>query len=181
MIIFVLTNGVRRIDDSYKQLNYILHFDIDNSPHSCYIKLLDIARDLHDDILILEDDLELCENFLQHVKEEVKKYSSYIINFFWQPMRDIKHTTIETKGFCYTQCVYYPKGMIDKFFKDLKEPNFSYAKNICQALEKNNIPFVNIRPHYLQHIGDKSLIYPNMCVRRSKQFIGGKDNETSTK
>lgn len=181
MIIFVLTNGVRRIDDSYKQLNYILHFDTENSPHSCYIKLLDIARDLHDDILILEDDLELCVNFLQHIKEEVKKYSSYIINFFWQPMRDLKHTTIETKGFCYTQCVYYPKGMIDRFFKDLKEPNFSYARNIRQALEKNNIPFVQVRPHYVQHIGDKSLIYPDLCVRRSNQFIGGKDNETSTK
>lgn len=171
MKIYVLTNGVRDLDKSYDRelKNYTIYLDLSNNPHKCYIDLLNMARE-EEDILILEDDLKLCVNFLQHIKEEVKKYSSYIINFFWQPLRNIG-TTIETKGFCYTQCVYYPKGMINNFFKDLKEPNFNYAKNICQALEKNHIPFVNVRPHYLQHIGDKSLIYPGLVIRRSKQFI----------
>lgn len=182
MKIYILTNGIRDLDKSYDRelKDYIIHLDLSNNPHKCYIDLLNIAKE-EEEVLILEDDLELCVNFLQHIKEEVKKYSSYIINFFWQPLRNVKNTTIEKKGFCYTQCVYYPKGMINKFFSDLKYPNFNYARNICQALEKNHIPFVNIRPHYLQHIGDKSLIWKDIPIRRSNQFIGGKDNETSTK
>lgn len=175
MIIYVLTNGVRKIDKSYNQIIYNLYMDKDNNPRTCYLKLLKIAKKKKEDVLILEDDLLLCDNFLNHIEPIINEYKDYIINFFWQPLRNIKKTTIEKKGFCYTQCVYYPKGMIKRFYKDLiKKPDFSYARNICQALEKNNIPFVNVRPHYLQHIGDESLIYPGLCIRRSSQFIGGK-------
>lgn len=171
MIIYVLTNGVREIDESYKQIDYNLYYDINNLPHACYINLLKDVKDKDDDILILEDDLKLCKNFIDKITPVINEYKDKIINFFWQPMRNVKHTTIETKGFCYTQCVYYPKGMINKFYNDLQEPNFSYARNIRQALEKNNIPFVNVRPHYLQHIGDESLIWKGLCVRRSGMFV----------
>lgn len=173
MIIYVLTNGVRTLHKSYEQLDYILYLDISNNPHKCYLDLLNIARKDNDGVLILEDDLIICDDFLKHINPIIDKYKDMIINFFWQPLRKLKNTTIENKWFCYTQCVYYPKGMIDKFYNDLLNPNFSYARNIRQALEKNSISFVNVRPHYVQHIGDKSLIYPDLCVRRSKQFIGG--------
>lgn len=171
MTIYVLTNGVRTLHKSYEQLKYNIYLDVSNNPHKCYLDLLRTVRH-SDDVLILEDDLILCDNFLKHIEPIINEYKDNIINFFWQPLRRINRTTIEKKGFCYTQCVYYPKGMIDKFYDDLQEPNFSYARNIKQALEKNNIPFVNVRPHYIQHIGDESLIWPGLCVRRSKQFIG---------
>lgn len=171
MRIYVLTNGVRELDKSYNQIVYKLYIDNNNLPHACYLNLLNEARKQNEDVLILEDDLILCENFLDRIEPIINQHKDMIINFFWQPLRNIKNTTIENKGFCYTQCVYYPKGMINKFYKDLKKPNFSYAKNICQALEKNNISFVNVRPHYVQHIGDESLIWKGLCVRKSNMFI----------
>lgn len=170
MKIFVLTNRVRILDPTYDQIKYNIYYDTKNDPHSCYIDLLNKVKDLDDDILILEDDLILCKNFTYYINESVKKFPNMILNFFWQPLRNIK-TTIEYKGFCYTQCVFYPKGIINKFYNDLKYPDFSYAKNIRQAIEKNNISFVNVRPHYVQHIGDKSLIWKDLCVRRSNMFI----------
>lgn len=171
MIIYVLTNSVRALHNSYKQVNFQLFTDKRNNPHKCYIDLLNKARKQNEDVLILEDDLILCDGFLAHIKSIIEEYGQYIINFFWQPLRDVKKTTIEKTGFCYTQCVYYPKGMIDKFYNDLLEPNFSYARNIKQALEKNGIPFVQVRPHYVQHIGDESLIWNGLPIRRSHQFI----------
>lgn len=171
MQIYVLTNGVRELDKSYNQIDYNLYYDYSNLPHKCYLNLLNQVKDINDDILILEDDLILCKNFLSHIEPVINQYKGMILNFFWEPLRNIKNTTIEQKGFCYTQCVFYPKGMINKFYNDLLEQNFSYAKNIRQALEKNNISFVNVRPHYIQHIGDKSLIWDELCVRKSKMFI----------
>lgn len=171
MKIYVLTNGIRELHPSYKQIDYILYIDKTNNPHKCYIDLLDIARKSNDDVLILEDDLILCKDFKTKIEPILKQYNNYIINFFWEPLRNIQHTTIEKKGFCYTQCVYYPKEFINKFYNDLQEPCFSYARNIKQALEKNNLYFVNVRPHYVQHIGDKSLIWEGLCVRKSKMFI----------
>ena len=128
-------------------------------------------RKVKDDVLILEDDLILCKDFLNKIEPIINEYQDMIINFFWQPLRDIKKTTIEKDGFCYTQCIYYPKDMINKFYKYLKEPNFSYARNIRQALEKKKISFVNVRPHYIQHIGDESLIWQNLPIRKSNMFI----------
>lgn len=171
MRIYVLTNSVRKIDESYKQIIYELFVDEDNQPHACYLNLLNKVRNLNEDVLILEDDLILCNDFLDKIEPIINEYKDYIINFFWQPMRNVTRTTIENKGFCYTQCVYYPQGMINKFYKDLEKPIDCYAKNIRQALEKNNIPFVNVRPHYVQHIGDESLIWPGLCVRKSKMFV----------
>lgn len=171
--IFVLTNGVRELDKSYEQIDYNLYFDYSNSPHKCYIDLLHLAMTNDNDehgVLILEDDLILCKDFINKIKNAIEQYQDSIINFFWQPLRNIK-TSIEKRGFCFTQCVYYPKGMIKKFYYDLLEPDFSYARNIKQALEKNHITFVNFRPHYVQHIGDKSLIWPKLMIRRSKNFI----------
>lgn len=171
MKIYVLTNNKRVLNKSYKQIVYNLYVDEKNEPHACYLNLLNLARKQKEDVLILEDDLILCDNFLDRIEPIIKKYGDKIINFFWQPMREVKHTTIEKTGFCYTQCVYYPEGMIDRFYKDLLEPNFSYARNIKQALEKNCIPFVNVRPHYVQHIGDESLIWKGLYVRRSNMFV----------
>lgn len=176
MKIYVLTNGIRNLHNSYQQINYELYVDVTNNPHKCYIDLLNMVKDIEDDILILEDDLILCNNFLDRINSIINQYGNYIINFFWQPLRNVKNTTIETRGFCYTQCVYYPKGIINRFYNDLKEPDFCYSKNIRLALEKNGLSFVNIRPHYVQHIGDNSLIWQNACVRRSKQFVDDNTN-----
>lgn len=162
------------MDKSYNQIEYTIYYDYSNLPHKCYLNLLDAVRNIDDDILILEDDLILCKDFLEHIKPIINKYKNMLINFFWQPLRNIKNTTIEKNGFCYTQCIYYPKGMINRFYNDLLEPNFSYARNIRQALEKNNISFVNVRPHYVQHIGNESLIWKGLCIRKSKMFIDDK-------
>ena len=176
MRIYVITNCVRTIHSSYNQIDYELYVDKTNHPYKHYLDLLEKVKDIDDDILILEDDLVLCKDFLEHIKPIINQYKNMLINFFWQPLRNIKKTTIETKGFCYTQCIYYPKGMINKFYGDLLEPTFSGTKNIAQALEKNNIPFVNVRPHYLQHIGDKSLIWKTRPIVRSSQFIDDLEN-----
>lgn len=171
MKIYVLTNGVRTLHNTYNQIDYILYMDKSNNPHKCYIDLLDIARKSNDDVLILEDDLILCKDFISRITPIINQYKDNIINFFWEPLRNVKNITIEKKGFCYTQCVYYPKSFIEKFYRDLQNPTFSYAENIAQALEKNDLQFVNVRPHYVQHIGDDSLIWKGLCVRKSKMFV----------
>lgn len=171
MKIYVLTNNIRKLDDSYNQVDYILYVDKSNNPHKCYLDLLNLVKELDEDVLILEDDLILCKDFVSEITPIINQYKDIIINFFWEPLRNVKKTTIESVGFCYTQCVYYPKEMINVFYKDLIEPTFSYAENIAQALEKNNLKFVNVRPHYVQHIGDDSLIWKGLCVRKSRMFI----------
>lgn len=83
--IYVLTNGVRELDKSYEQIDYNLYFDYSNSPHKCYLDLLRLVMTNDNDeygILILEDDLILCKDFINKINNAIEQYQDNIINFF---------------------------------------------------------------------------------------------------
>lgn len=173
MKIFVLTNGIRQLNNSYNQIEYILFLDKTKDIKRCYLELLKEVKDIDDDILILEDDLLLCKDFENRINEVISKYKNDIINFFWKPYyrRNDTHVSREKEGFCFTQCVYYPRGIINKFYNDLSNERIAYDVNIGQALVKNNISFINYRPSLVQHIGRISLINKSNGMRMSNYFI----------
>lgn len=174
MKIFVLTTGQRTLHESMNQIVYELFVDQTHNKDICYLELLRHVKDMDEDILILEDDVILCKDFLQRLEEVVNTYPNDIINFFWGIRKRPKEIFVARldSGFCYTQCVYYPKGTINKFFKKLlKIRNYPYDENIGQAIKKVGMTFISYRPTLVQHIDDNSLIQKGSYIKRVSQVF----------
>lgn len=174
MKIFVLTTGQRALNDSYNQIDYELFVDETHDKVRCYLELLRYVKDMDEDILILEDDVILCKNFKTRLENVVNTYPNDIINFFWAVRKRPKEIFVErfTSGFCYTQCVYYPKGSINKFFDKLVNvKNYPYDSNINQALMGAKMSFISYRPTLVQHIDDDSLIQKGSYIKRVSQVF----------
>jgi len=154
---FVRTTCERILDRSYEQIKYIPLIDIEHKPVESYIEQLEIISDF--DAVLLEDDLILCKDFKKRIEKVIKKYPNQIINFFTSP--ELYFETHRTEKFTYTQCVYYPKGVINKIIEHMKlkakfYTQYDYLEYI--SLVKAGIPVISYRPCLVQHIDNKSLI-----------------------
>lgn len=174
MKIFVLTTGQRALNDSYNQIDYELFVDETHDKQRCYLELLRYVKDMDEDILILEDDVILCKNFKTRLENVVNTYPNHIINFFWNVRYRPKDVYVsrEKFAFCYTQCVYYPKGSINKFFDNIRViPNKGYDGLIGMALVRSGMYFINYRPTLVQHIDGPSLIQRGNSIKRVSQVF----------
>lgn len=137
-----------------------------------------------EDILMLEDDIELSEHFLENIRKVVEKNSDKIINF---------HYNFKTKGpelysedslrvyeergsnYAFNQCVYLPSKILQKILdsKQLFKAYYAYAKEnrhayiMARIFEKDT--FLVVRPSLVRHMEFKSTI--SESVIKTKDFI----------
>ena len=139
-----------------------------------------------EDILMLEDDIELSEHFLENIRKVVEKNPDKIINF---------HYNFKTKGpelysedslriyeergsnYAFNQCVYLPSKILQKILdsKQLFKAYYAYAKEnrhayiMARIFEKDNGTFLVVRPSLVRHKEFKSTI--SESVIKTKDFI----------
>ena len=137
-----------------------------------------------EDILMLEDDIELSEHFLENIRKVVEKNSDKIINF---------HYNFKTKGpelysedslrvyeergsnYAFNQCVYLPSKILQKILgsKQLFKAYYAYTKEnrhdyiMARIFEKDT--FLVVRPSLVKHMEFKSTI--GEYVIKTKDFI----------
>ena len=137
-----------------------------------------------EDILMLEDDIELSEHFLENVRKVIEQYPDRIINF---------HYNFDTKGpelysedglrvyeergsnYAFNQCVYLPSKILQKILdsKQLFKAYYAYAKEnrhayiMARIFEKDT--FLVVRPSLVRHMEFKSTI--SESVIKTKDFI----------
>lgn len=91
-------------------------------------------------ILILEDDVSVCNNFTEKVEEIINRKPDSIINFYFPIFNGYKglHKIQGTEHFSYNQCVYFPSwfldAYIDNYSKLIKDYEKLYKHNDSAAM-----------------------------------------------
>ena len=173
---YVRTTEQRKLDNSYSQIPYELLVDKEHKPVDHFIECL-----LHinnEDSLLLEDDLILCNDFINEVNKAVELYPGKIINFFQSPTH--AYPILELNKIIFNQCTYYPKGIGFKLAAIMKmlprnkghaENKYSYLETT--ALQTLNLTIISYRPHLVQHLDLNTLLFKEDTThwRRSPFFI----------
>lgn len=176
MKIFVRTTGDRRIDLTYGQINYIALVDTERRPIDSFIKSLEIIGE--EAALLLEDDLILCQNFLEEVNKAIERFPNKIINFFQRPI--YYRQIVESQDIEFNQCTYYPAhtaGKIAEVMKTLPRISTGQKKNMYSLLESTALKqlgwtLIQYRPHLVQHKDlDTTLFLYTIHFRRSLYFL----------
>lgn len=175
---FVRTTGERTLDESFSQIEYELLIDKDHKFPNIFVEQLRAINEY--DAVLMEDDIILCKDFDNRIKEVISKFSKDIINFFTLPMKYLPPISFPTYARnCYNQCMYFPKGVAGKIVDIIEKYHINNGKNtperMIKLVKRRNprLTIVNYRPCLVQHIDDNSLIGNDSRVgqRRSPYFI----------
>lgn len=156
---FVRTTGERKLDKSFSQIDYELLIDKEHKPIESFIKQLSIISEY--DAVLLEDDVELCEDFQKEIEKVINEHPKDIINFYSEPMK--YYTSHYTQIVIYNQCTYYPKGigkiLSNQMKKELEGKDIrEYDILETRAIKTLNLYLYNYRPCLVQHIDNISLM-----------------------
>lgn len=159
----------------------------DEDHNSCHT--LCKALDSNKTMLILEDDIELCKDFLSKAKKEIKKHSgSFIMFYSCKSGEDIEAENKKkwlpySLPYVFTQAYYIPRGIwknLSKFLETnehAKQHRYSFWIN--EFLRQNKIDRYLVQPSLVQHIGVES-IGDKSCFHQSKTYKY-EDDTLSTK
>ncbi len=171
---FVRTTLERRLHDSFSQVAYSLLIDKEHKLREIFLGQLENISDF--DVVLLEDDIILCNNFKERIEKIIQSHSNEIINFFFEPF---DYFESKYKEFAYNQCTYYPSIILKdiiNFFKNNKKPSFvkTPEEHIKYYLHKQKkFKVYTYRPCLVQHIDNKSILnkHPVSIPRRTPYFI----------
>lgn len=128
----------------------------------------------------LEDDIELCDNFVEKITEAIKLYPNQIINFFSLRKKDYElRKPYEELGskFMMNQCNYFPSGFgkeIFEFYKtwDRKEEHpTGYDILMADWMKSKKLKYIQWFPHLVNHLECKSLINSKRSSKRIDKFF----------
>ena len=167
---YVRTTGERKFD---YDIPYELIIDTERKPVEKYIETLENKSD--ENFVLLEDDLVLCRNFEEEIKNVISEYPNDIINFYTRPERYF--TTHYDGIFSFNQCTYFPSGIGKKIAETMKSVRGIRHRNMYgmvlnDTLKQMGIRHLDYRPCLVQHIDGFSLL---SNVRYSRQTIYFKD------
>lgn len=137
-----------------------------------------------EDILMLEDDIELSEHFLENIRKVIEKNPDKIINFHYifktkgpELYSEDGLRVYEERGSNYASnpCVYLPSKILQKILdsKQLFKTYYAYTKEnrhayiMARIFEKDT--FLVVRPSLVKHKEFKSTI--SESVIKTKDFI----------
>lgn len=172
---YIRTTGERILDKSYNQIPYIELVDKDHKYIDFFVDKLEELG--NEDIVIIEDDCMLCEDFKNRIEYIISQYPNKVINFFQYPgNRYFK--THESTEYLQNQCTYYPKGLSIKLAREMRKVHKQFPK-LCTdqvenvALKNLNEAHIKYRPCLVQHLNFDSLLghKTECCKLRTPFFI----------
>lgn len=128
----------------------------------------------------LEDDIELCDGFLEKIHEAVSKYPDNIINFFSLRKEDYERGEpfmVAGSKFMMNQCVYNPAGVgkaiadyYDRWERKIQHPT-GYDIMMADWMKENKMRYIQWFPHLVNHLECKSLINPKRSSKRTDKLF----------
>lgn len=195
IVIFTFKGTPEERQKNVESLKAILDSGIDNDTDVCtfvggnktsenLISLCSLYKD--EDVLMLEDDIELSEHFLENVRKVIEKNPDRIINFHYNfktkgpelySEDDLRVFEERGSNYAFNQCVYLPSKILQKILdsKQLFKAYYAYAKEnrhayiMARIFEKDNGTFLVVRPSLVRHKEFKSTI--SESVIKTKDFI----------
>lgn len=98
--------------------NISIYVDYERNPIGAFINALKIAGD--NPCVMFEDDVLLCDNFIQRSNEAILRHPDSVIQFFSMRGKDIEVGSRWDNDFIMAQCVYLPRNyarLITEYFK----------------------------------------------------------------
>lgn len=177
-VIFTFADAPDERAQNARKLKEQLNAEIFNGGTDTVKNLADLCRAYEDDLLVLEDDVELCNNFKVYTDTIIQKYPETVVNFHFNtfPRGDIKETVnIEGKDFkiyevpgskyIWNQCFYLP-GKIRKLIADSESsfrkmyPYYVRTKqqDVYIAYSIRDLNFLAVYPSLVNHMDFGSTI-----------------------
>lgn len=122
----------------------------------------------------LEDDIVLCDDFVDKVTKEVSKRQNEVIQFFSMRKDDLTVGSRYIRGsqFCMNQCFYLPAGMglelleYSKTWARMEEEPNAYDYMMADYFKEHKIKYWNVVPNLVDHLPMKSRINPRRSTKR---------------
>lgn len=124
--------------------------------------------DTDEPMLFMEDDIELCKNFLEKAMKEIEEHPDSFVMFYsckkWEieEAENKKNWIPYDRRYVYTQAFYMPKGIwkkLTEFLKDNYRANHHrYSIAISDFLKAEWIHRYLVLPALVQHIGTQSIL-----------------------
>lgn len=122
----------------------------------------------NDDLLLLEDDVRVCNNFISLVSNAIDEYEGEVINFHHNDHDSGSTSEIPVNKYQFNQCVFFPKRVVKKMKNYCEEfyiiyPYYVrkkiYEMEIRYALSKSHVEsFIAYEPELVKCLGFESTI-----------------------
>ena len=130
------------------------------------------AVELDEDLLVLEDDVELCTDFLSKVEKAINKYPTDLINFYNMTNSKVTKKLPGIK-FLWNQCLYIPVDICrlivetsEPFLKQYPIHRMNQDVLIKHCLNTEELAYVQHYPSLVQHEAWVSTIDKNRSINR---------------
>ena len=167
------------LDKSFNQLSGQYQVCFAGNAMETFMKSVEMSQD--DDCLNLEDDIILCDNFLERVNKVIARHPDKAITFFTLKNRPMGENIEKGGNFCMAQCVYMPKWLnvalkkyvdiwlMSKRGKENPTGNDYMVADLLASLKKSYILY---QPSLVQHMDMKSRIDPRRSTKRQSKTFG---------
>lgn len=126
-------------------------------------------------VMVLQDDVELCDNFLSYVNDAIKVNPDAIISFFpieflsSKPMPRLESPYVSTTlvSGC---CIVMPTKYVEQCIGSWKDEIGGDDTNIRAWAIENNVEIITTIPSTVQHTGDISVNSPGLVIGRTRYY-----------
>lgn len=140
------------------------------------------ALDTDEPLIMMEDDIELCDNFYERAMDIIKDHEDEYVMFYAFGSFEHEHSWYNCNQTTTTQAYYVPGWWWKKMVEFLKQhpqanrPNdWRYEIWLGRFLAKNWIKKFIVSPCLVQHLCLDSMISPKHSKHFSRTFIWKKD------
>lgn len=183
-IILTVDNAPQERLDNATNLASIIEGEVYIANHLiCSVRgFTDVCRkaiELNDDLLVIEDDVELCTDFLSKVEKAIGKYPNELINFYNMTTSKVVKKNLGVQ-FLWNQCLYIPVD-ICKLIVEISEPflkqypvhRMNQDVLIKHCLNIEGLSYVQHYPSLVQHKPWISTIDKNRTTTRQTDNFDG--------
>lgn len=143
--------------------------------------------------VVLNDDLELCDNFREICEQIAKAQPNSIVSFFStyfnssycdQEIQKLQTPYVRHDVGIFGCAIMMPKDVAiecmeytNNYYQDIKFESRAFT----QFARERGIPIITTLPGLVQHIGDDSLVDQSLPIRRTTRFEKYPDADWNTK
>lgn len=167
------------LDKSFDQLNSNYETCYGGNAMQTFMKSVEMSQD--DDCLNMEDDIILCDGFLEEANKVIEKYPKRLITFF--TLKNVEETKeMNGRTFCMNQCVYMPKwfnqallsyGDLWMSTKRGRDNPTGYDYMMADMMSKLGEKYIISVPCLVQHMEMKSRISTKRSSKRQTKHFKG--------
>lgn len=177
-VIFTFDGAPEERVQNVSKLKEQLNAEIFNGGTDTVKNLTDLCKVYEDDLLIFEDDVELCKNFSELSQAVIQKYPEMVINFHFNTFpkgklkdiltvskKDLKIYEISGSAYIWNQCFYLPNKIRKMIIESERNFRGSYPyyvrtkqQDVFIAYCIRDLGFLAVYPSLVNHLDLSSTI-----------------------